>query len=75
MVGGGEQPPEKSIEEIAREAEEEITRAAHLAQTGKKHNNPQDVSRSSGDEPRDGAPSRRHHPKFNVRRPANRDRL
>jgi hypothetical protein len=29
----------------------------------------------SDDEPRDGAPTRRHHPKFDSRCPANRDRL
>jgi hypothetical protein len=35
----------------------------------------QDDSGASEDEPRDGAPARRHHPKFNSRRPADRDRL
>jgi hypothetical protein len=65
MVGEGEQPPKKTIEEIAREAKEEITLVAHLARTGKRHNDLQDDSGSSGDEPRNGAPSRRHHLKFN----------
>jgi hypothetical protein len=31
LVGEGEKPPEKTVKEIAREAEEEIARAAHLA--------------------------------------------
>jgi hypothetical protein len=66
-------PPEKSVEEIAREAEEEIAWAVRLAQMGKKHNGLQDDSGSSGDEPRDGVPSRRHHPKFNARFPTNLD--
>jgi hypothetical protein len=39
MVGEGEQPLEKTIEEITREVEEEIARAARLVRTGKKHNN------------------------------------
>jgi hypothetical protein len=38
MVGDGEQPRNKTIEEIAREAEDEIAEAAHLARTGKRHN-------------------------------------
>jgi isocitrate/isopropylmalate dehydrogenase len=32
MVGQGEQPTEKTAEEIVREAEEEIARVAQLAQ-------------------------------------------
>jgi hypothetical protein len=35
MVGDGEQPPVKTAEKIAREAEKEIARAAHLARTGR----------------------------------------
>jgi hypothetical protein len=71
MVGEGEHPPppEKTIEEITREAKEEIAWAAHLAKTGKRDNGLQDDSESSGDEPRDGAPLRRHHLKFNPRCP------
>jgi hypothetical protein len=41
MVGQGEEPPEKTIEEIQREVEEEIAWAAHLArdaERGKRHN-------------------------------------
>jgi hypothetical protein len=36
MVGQGEQPTEKTTKEIAREAEEEIARAARLAQEADK---------------------------------------
>jgi hypothetical protein len=36
MVGHGDQPPEKTAEEIQREVEEEIARAAHLARDAKK---------------------------------------
>jgi hypothetical protein len=60
MVGQGEQPNEKTTEEIAREAMEEIARAARLtkeADKGKWHNGLQDDSGSSDDEPRDDAPS------------------
>jgi hypothetical protein len=74
----GEELPEKTVEEIQREAEEEIARAAHLAkeaERGKRHNGLQDDSGTSDDEPRDGSPTRRHHSKFNSRHPANRDRL
>jgi hypothetical protein len=77
MVGNGEEPQEKTVEEIQREAEEEITHATHLAreaEKGKRHNSLQDDSSASDDQPRDGAPMR-HHPKFNSRHPANRDRL
>jgi hypothetical protein len=41
MVGNGEECREKTVEEIQREAEGEITRAAHLAREakrGKRHN-------------------------------------
>jgi hypothetical protein len=31
MVGQGEEPPEKTVEEIQQEAEEEIAQATHLA--------------------------------------------
>jgi hypothetical protein len=68
MVGNKEEPPEKIIEEIQREAEQEIARAARLAreaERGKRHNGLQDDSGASDDEPRDGSPMRRHHPKFN----------
>jgi hypothetical protein len=82
MVGDREELPEKTTKEIQREAEEEIARVAHLAREldqervkGKKHNGLQDDSGASDDEPRDGAPIARHHPKFNSRCPTNRDRL
>jgi hypothetical protein len=39
------------------------------------HNGLQDDSGASEDEPRDGAPVRRHHLKFNSRCPADQDRL
>jgi hypothetical protein len=45
------------------------TRLAREAERGKRHNGLQDDSGASEDEPRDGAPARRHHPKFNLRRP------
>jgi hypothetical protein len=63
MVGQGEPPIEKTIEEIARESEEVITRVARLAEAavGKRCNDRQDDSGSS----QDGAPSRGHHPKYN----------
>jgi hypothetical protein len=41
IVGQGEEPHEKTVEEIQREVEEEIARAAHLArdaERGKRHN-------------------------------------
>jgi predicted transposase YbfD/YdcC len=75
-VGNGEELPEKIVEEIQREANEEIARAAHLAreaERGKRHNGLQDDSGASKDEPREGAPERRHHSKFNSRRPTDRD--
>jgi hypothetical protein len=78
MVGNGEEPQEKTIEEIQREAKEEIAHTTRLdreAEKGKRHNDLQDDSGESDDEPRDGTPMRRHHPKFNPRHPANRDRL
>jgi hypothetical protein len=42
MAGQGEQPAKKTAEEITREAEAEITRAAQLAREahkGKRHHN------------------------------------
>jgi hypothetical protein len=68
MVSQGETPPTKTTEEIQREAEEEMVRAAHLAREldkRKGHNGLLDDSGASKDEPRDGALPRRHHPKFN----------
>jgi hypothetical protein len=78
MVGNGKEPRETTVEEIQREIEEEITRPARLAREakrGKRHNGLQDDSSALDDEPRDGAPTRRHHPKFNPRCPADKDRL
>jgi hypothetical protein len=68
MVVNGEELPKKTVEEIQRDANEEIAHAARLAreaERGKRHNSLQDDSGASADEPRDGAPTRRHHPKFN----------
>jgi hypothetical protein len=68
MLGNLEEPPEKTDEEIQREAEEEIACRARLAkegEKGKRHNGLQDNSGASDDEPRYGAPMRRHNPKFN----------
>jgi hypothetical protein len=62
------EPPEKTVEEIQWEAEGEIARASHLAkdaERGKRNNGLQDDSGAYDDEPRDGAPLWRHHPKFN----------
>jgi hypothetical protein len=82
MAGNKEELLEKTTEDIQLEAEEEITHAAHLAREldwagdkGKYHNGLQDDSGASNDEPRDGAPTRRHHSKFDSWRPANQDRL
>jgi hypothetical protein len=68
MAAQGEHPTEKTMEEIAREVEEELARVAQLARDadkGKSHNGLQDDSGSSNDEARDGAPLRRHQLKFN----------
>jgi hypothetical protein len=78
MVGQGDEPPEKTVEEIQLEAEEEIARAAHLtrdAERGKRHNGLQDNSGASDDEPRDATPLRRYRSKFNRRCPIDRGRL
>jgi hypothetical protein len=63
MVGNGEPPPAKTTKVIQQEAGEELARATYLAREldkGKGHNGLQDDSGVSEDEPRDGAPSRRH---------------
>jgi hypothetical protein len=68
MVGNGEELPVKTIGEIQCEADEEIARVACLAreaERGKRHNSLQDDSGASDDEPRDGTPMKRKHPKFN----------
>jgi hypothetical protein len=62
--------PERLRRKIAR-----VARLAKEADKGKRHNGWQDDSRSSKDEAGDGTPSWRPHPKFNHRRPADRDRL
>jgi hypothetical protein len=67
MVGNGEELPNKTVKEIQWETDEELARATRLAteaERGKRHNSLQDDSGVSEDEPRDGAPSRRHHLKF-----------
>jgi hypothetical protein len=68
MVGNGEEFLDKSVKGIQCEIDKELTRTAHLvkeAERGKRHNSQQYDSGTSEDEPRDGAPARRHHPKFN----------
>jgi hypothetical protein len=78
VVGNGEELLDKMLEEIQREAEEEITCAARLArdaERGKMHNGLQDNSGASEDEPRDGTPVSRHHPKFNSWRKVDQDQL
>jgi hypothetical protein len=60
--------PEKTTEEHQWEVDEEIARTERLAQEldkRKGHNGMQDDSGASQDERPDGAPTRRHHPKFN----------
>jgi hypothetical protein len=74
MVGNREELTEKTVEEIQREADEEIAHAARLAKEAKRGKRQND-SGASDDEPRDGAPTRRHHSKFNSRRPTDRDQL
>jgi hypothetical protein len=67
MVEKGGEPPEKTAEEIQREAVEEIARAEHLAREldkRKGHNGLQDILGGSEDEHSDGAPTRSYHPKF-----------
>jgi hypothetical protein len=68
MVGKREELLDKTIEEIQWETDVELARAACLAREakrGKRHNGLQDNSGASKDGPGDGAPVRRHHPKFN----------
>jgi ribosome assembly protein YihI (activator of Der GTPase) len=58
----------KSTEELQQEVEEEIAHAERLAREldkRKGHNGLHDGSRGSEDEHLDGAPTGRHHPKFN----------
>jgi hypothetical protein len=69
MMGNREELLDKSIEEIQRKIDEELTRATRVAreaERGKRHNGQQDDSGASEEEPRDGAPTRRNHPKFNL---------
>jgi hypothetical protein len=68
MVGNGEELPDKTVKEIQWETNMELDCAAHLAREakrGKRHNGLQDESNALEDEPGDGTPMRRHHPKFN----------
>jgi hypothetical protein len=70
MVEQGGELPEKIVEEIQQDAEEEIACAERLAREpdkGNEHNGLQDDSGGSEDEHRDGFPSRRHHPKYDSR--------
>jgi hypothetical protein len=58
---------EKTTRELQCEAEEEIAHAERLVREldkRKGQNSMQDVSGGSEDERLDGAPTRRHHPKF-----------
>jgi hypothetical protein len=77
MVGQGEEPAEKTTKEIAREMEEALVCLAKLeaAAASKRHNSLQDNSGLPGDGAGEGARSLRHHPKYNQRRPTNRERL
>jgi hypothetical protein len=77
MVGQGEPPTEKTVEEIARETEEALACAARLEQeaTRKRHNGQQDDSGSSYDGAGDGTRSAGHHPNYNHRRPTSQNRL
>jgi hypothetical protein len=68
MVGNSEKLSDKTDEEIQWETDIEHARTARLAreaETGKRHNDMQDDSGALEDEPGDGAPTRRHHLKFN----------
>jgi hypothetical protein len=78
MMEQGGELSEKTTEELQREAEEEIAQAERLAQEldkRKGHNGLQDDLGGSKDERPDGAPTRRHHPKFNSQRNSDRDCL
>jgi hypothetical protein len=78
MVEQGGELPEKTIEEIQREAAEEIARAKCLAREldkKKGHNDMHDDSEASKDEHPKRAPTRRHHPIFNSRRNTDRDQV
>jgi hypothetical protein len=78
MVGNREEFPDKMVKEIQWETDIELARATFLAREAervKRHNDMQEESGASEDEPRDGAPTRRHHPKFNSQRPIDRYRL
>jgi hypothetical protein len=78
MMGNGEELLDKTVKEIQRETDEELactTRLVREAERGKRHNSLQDDLGASEDEPRDGAPARRHHPKFNSRCTVDRFRL
>jgi hypothetical protein len=69
MVEQGGELPEKTIEEIQQEVEEEIARVVRWTKEldkRKGHNDMQDDSKASEDEHPDGAPTRRHHPKCNT---------
>jgi hypothetical protein len=78
LWGNGEELTNKSVKEIQWETDEELAHAAGLtmeAERGKRHNSLLDNSGALKDEPRDGAPARRHHPKFNSWCSVGRDRL
>jgi hypothetical protein len=78
VMGNREELSKKTVEEIQWVADKEIAHATHLvreAEIRKRHKDLQDDSGVLDDEPRDCAPTRRHHPNFISRRPADRDRL
>jgi hypothetical protein len=78
MVGQVDPPPAKTTEEIQQKAEEEMSWSARLASEldkRKGHNSMSDELGVSEDDPWHGAPSWRHHLKFNSRHCANRVQL
>jgi hypothetical protein len=71
MVEQGGELPKQTAEELQWEAEEEIARAERLTRELDKrkwHHGLQDDSGGLKNEHPDGAPTRRHHPKFSSRR-------
>jgi hypothetical protein len=78
MMEQGGELPEKTTKDLQWEAGEEIARAKRLAwelDKRKGHDGLQDDSGGLKDEHPDGAPTRRHHPKFNSQHNTDRDQL
>jgi hypothetical protein len=67
MVGQGEQPIKKTVEEISMKTEEALARTDRLevAVVGKRHSEWKDDLGSSEDDVGEDARSLRHHPKYN----------